>query len=280
MDYFITGGSGFIGRNLTSHLSLKDVEYKIADINCNQSTNAYCIDVSVRLPLLRGDTIVHLASETNVRKSLEFPRLVINKNIAGLLNCIELLQKGNFKYLIFTSAASSNLASSPYLASKAACEAICQSYISSFGLNINVLKLSNVYGFHSIHKESIVTTLIKKCLNREPITIYGSGEQSRDFIHIDDVVEAIYKGKSGYITSGKLTTINTLVSKISDISSVLTNFSPKINYENAIKGEVLTPVIRSDIFTKVDLDKGLASTFAWFIDNYKFNSLRIKEWNQ
>jgi UDP-glucose 4-epimerase len=269
MDYFITGGSGFIGQNLTSHLALKDAEFKIADINCIPATNAYCIDVTVRLPLIKGDTIVHLASETNVRKSLEFPKLVINKNTAGLLNCIDLLQKNNFKTLVFTSSASSRLSSSPYLASKAACEAICKAYSDSYGLHIRVLKLSNVYGPKSLHKQSVIATFIKNCLNREPITIYGSGEQSRDFIHIDDVIDAIYKGKSGYITSGKLTTINTLISKISSISSNLIDYCPSVNYESAISGEVLTPQIRSDIFTKVDLDQGLVSTFRWFKENYK-----------
>jgi len=268
MDYFITGGSGFIGQNLTSHLALKDMEFKIADINCIQATNAYCIDVTARLPLIKGDTIVHLASETNVRKSLEFPKLVINKNTAGLLNCIELLQKGNFKTLIFTSSASSHLSSSPYLASKAACEAICKAYSTSFGLDIRVLNLSNVYGPNATHKESIVAKLIKNCIDKVPLTIYGSGLQSRDFIHVDDVIEAIYKGKSGYIATGKLTTINTLVSKLLDISSVLLGYCPRINHENPILGEVLTPDVRSDLDHTIGIDKGLVSTFMWFKDNY------------
>jgi UDP-glucose 4-epimerase len=274
MDYFITGGSGFIGQNLTSHLALKNAEFKIADINCIPATDAYCIDVTVRLPLIKGGTIVHLASETNVRKSIEYPKLVINKNTAGLLNCIDLLQRSKFERLIFTSAASSALSSSPYLASKAACESICKAYTNSFGLDIQVLKLSNVYGPYSTHKESIVATLIKKCIDNEVITIYGDGKQSRDFVHVDDVVEAIYKGKSGYITSGKLLSINALVGKISDISSVLINYKPRIVYENAILGEVIIPNTRSDIFAKVDIDKGLTSTFMWFIENYKSTSLK------
>lgn len=265
MDYFITGGKGFIGRNLCNRLDKDGVNYKVADIVGNPD---YCIDVCNRLPILRGDTIVHLASETNVRKSIEFPRYTLEKNSAGLLNCIDLLQRGLFKRLIFVSSASSAMASSPYLASKLTCEAICNAYVKSFGLDIKVLKLSSVYGPYSSHKESIVASFIKKSINGEPLVIFGNGEQSRDFIFVDDVVDAIVEGKSGHITSGKLTSIKTLTNKIRSISSVLLGHEPRIVYENAIKGEVVTPKIRTDIIVKADFDRSLVSTFKWFKENY------------
>jgi UDP-glucose 4-epimerase len=265
MDYLITGGNGFIGHNLCNRLDADGCSYKIVDITGDAD---YCIDVTVKLPLLRGDTIVHLASETNVRKSIEYPRYTINRNTAGLLNCIDLVQRGLFRQLIFVSSASSKMASSPYLASKLSCEAICYAYISSFGLDIKVLKLSNVYGPYATRKESVIAKFIKNTLDNVPLIIYGDGSQARDFIYVEDVVDCIIDGRCGYITSGKLTSIKVLAEKIKSIANVLIGYEPRIVYEPAIKGEVIIPKIRSDIFTKYVLDKSLVSTFKWFKEHY------------
>lgn len=265
VDYFITGGNGFIGRNLCNRLALEGATYRVADLNGDAD---YCIDVTTRLPLIQGDTIVHLAAETNVRKSIEFPSQTLTRNSAGLLNCIDLLQRGLFKRLIFASSASSMLSTSPYLASKLAGEAICRAYSESFGLNIKVVKLSSVYGPFSAHKESVIASFIKRAINGQHLLIYGTGKQSRDFIYVDDVVDAIYEGKSGFVTSGKLISIKAIAEKIISISTVLTNHEPRIVYENAIQGEVITPEPYSDIFVKADLDRSLVSTFKWFKENY------------
>jgi len=186
----------------------------------------------------------------------------------GLLNCLKHLKEGNVKKLIFTSSISSSECKSPYLASKAACEAICNSFRCSYNLDVQVLRLSNVYGPHSVHKSSVISKFIKNCLDCKPITIYGSGHQSRDFIHVDDVVSSIYEGTSGFISSGKLTSIKSIALMISDISNSLTGFRPRIIYENPISGEVTIPITRTDIVPSISIDEGLVTTFEWFSHNY------------
>jgi UDP-glucose 4-epimerase len=268
MDYLITGGSGFIGKNLRLRLASQCSVVNV-DINPQGDPGAHILDVAQRLPNFYGNTLVHLAAYTNIRQSLAHPRTTITSNINSLLNCIDLVRTEKFNTLVFTSSASSALSASPYLASKAAGEAICNAYYKSYNLDIRVLKLSSVYGPHSIHKNSVIAAFIKRCLNKCSLLIYGDGSQSRDFIHVDDVVNAIISGKSGYICSGKLVTIKYLAETIREISKSLIGFTPIIHYENFIPGEVLCPEIHCDIDPTISLEDGLYNTFKWFIENYE-----------
>jgi len=84
---------------------------------------------------------------------------------------------------------------SPYSASKLACEEFCTTYRQTFGVKVNVLRLSNVYGPHSIHKTSVIAKFIKQCINRKDLEIFGDGMQTRDFVHVDDVIDTIINCK-------------------------------------------------------------------------------------
>lgn len=268
MDYCITGGNGFIGTNLVDYLQRKGKSIKVIDLRSGMSFSSLCIDVSARLPQFSHDILVHLAAETNVRMSIEVPNHTIVRNINGILNCLNHVKEQKANKLIFTSSVSSSDCKSPYLASKMACEAICNSYKCSYNLDIKVLRLSNVYGPNSLLKESVIPKFIKNCLDKQPITIYGDGSQCRDFIHVDDVVRCIYEETDGYIATGRLTSIKSIANMISDISEKLIGYRPRIVYENAICGEVNKPIPRTDIWTTVKIDEGLVNTFEWFRHNY------------
>jgi UDP-glucose 4-epimerase len=267
VDYCITGGNGFIGTNLVNFLRTKGKSLEVIDLNPT-NTDTITLDVSYCLPQFHYDTLVHLASETNVRDSIRNPGFTIKKNIDGILVCLHHLKFKNSNRLIFTSSVSSSESRSPYLASKSACESICKSYKDSYGLDILILRLSNVYGPYSLEKESVIAKFIKNCLNKLPIIIYGDGHQSRDFIHVDDVVRCLYEGIDGFISTGRLTSINSIANMISNISCELTGFRPRIIYENSINGEVKIPIPRTDICPSIKIDEGLVSTFEWFKENY------------
>lgn len=270
MDYCITGGNGFIGTNLVDFLLKKEISLDIIDLNCRGGYNTICLDVCARLPKMSHKIMVHLASETNVRHSIEYPHHTIVRNISGMLNCLTHLKEGQIGKLIFTSSVSSSNSSSPYLASKKSCESLCKAYKDSYGLDIAVLRLSNVYGPYSLHKESVIHKFIKNCLRHERITIFGDGSQSRDFIYVDDVVKAIYNGQECFVGSGQLTSIKSIAEMISDISLQLIGYCPRVVYENAISGEVKTPIPRTDIYTHTKIDEGLVRTFEWFKENYVY----------
>ena len=80
---------------------------------------------------------------------------------------------------------------SPYGASKLAGEGYCSAYYRTFGVETVALRFGNVYGPGSGHKNSVIAKFIKQAMNGEPLEIYGDGKQTRDFIYIDDLIEAI-----------------------------------------------------------------------------------------
>lgn len=270
LDYLITGGNGFVGRNLVNRLNNEDKFYKIVDLCiCPEDRhNTVCIDASLHLPSVEAKSLVHLASETQVRESIEHPTRSIRRTIDSTLNGLELLRSRVFKSMVITTSANAKAAQSPYLASKSCCEDICKAYKMSYDLDIRILKLSSVYGPYSTHKNSVVAAFIKNCINRKPLTIFGNGDQVRDFVYVGDVIDAIVGDDEGFIASGETFSIKTLASLISDLSDLYLDYVPKIVYENAIAGEVVNALSTTDIKPKVMLEEGLRLTFEWFLENY------------
>jgi UDP-glucose 4-epimerase len=270
MHYIITGGSGFIGTNLRQLLHSKGDTYTTVD-KVVESPFSVKTDVVDNMPSVNGDCLVHLASETNIRASLSHPNRYIKRNIIGLLNVLARAREDRIEDVVFTSSASADLAESPYLASKAACEKICDAYFKSFGLPVRILKLSSVYGPHSIHKQSVVHQFIKAALRKEPLVIFGNGKQFRDFVYVEDVCKAIVREYCGYVTTGTLTTINELAERIADLSETLTGFRPKIKYESPFIGEVLVGRTQmNSLPNPKSLAEGLLTTFNWYKDNYGY----------
>lgn len=271
LDYLITGGNGFIGKNLTDFLTFKGKLFKTIDLNpdpCSEHDNI-CMDSALHLPSIEAKTLVHLASETNVRKSVKEPVFTIRRNVYSVLNCLELLRGRAFESMMFTSSANSRLSMSPYLASKNSCESICKAYRSSYGVDIKIIKLSNVYGPYSIHKHSVIPTFIRNCIDQKPLIIFGDGSQSRDFVYVGDVVSAIYDEKEGIIASGETFSIKTIAFMISDLSLKLTGYIPKVVYEPAFEGEVVKAIKGTDIVSSTSFEEGLDITFKWFLENYE-----------
>lgn len=268
INYLITGGSGFIGKNLIKRLEDEALSYQNIDIRSKSKADLVFDIVTEELPKIRCDKIVHLASETNVRDSLNHPKTYIRRNTSGLLNILDYALENLISEVIFTSSASSEAALSPYLASKAACEAICKSYFSSYGLKVRILKLSGVYGPYSEHKKSVIARFIRACFNHEPLRIYGSGEQKRDFVYVGDVVESILTGKSGFIATNTATSIIQLAHIISTLSLKHLNYRPEVIFEDPVQGEVMNPVLAANISTKYSLIEGLEKTFNWYKEYY------------
>ena len=276
IDYLITGGEGFIGKNLAYCLKRDKKSFEIID-KCS-SGEFYCItrDVSeekfyLNAPYILADTMIHLAAFTNVRDSVRNPIKCFMDNCLGTINCLELAKDLKINRFIFASSIGAPLSQSPYSASKLAGEAACKAYRESYGLDISIIRFSNVYGPHSLHKYSVIPRFIKSILKREPLQVFGDGEQTRDFIFVDDVVSALTAiGPMSDISAslGRSITINNLISILSDLSTRTTDYVPEIQYLPPKKGEVLKIECKSDIKPLTKLEEGLERTFEWFRDNY------------
>ncbi len=209
----------------------------------------------LRDTLAGTDAVVHLAALTSVVDSLDNPQETWEINVTGTFNLLEACRMNQVKRFVF---ASSNAVTgeqlppidekkvpqplSPYGASKMAGEALCSAYWHSFGLQTTSLRFANVYGPYSVHKSSLIPICLQRIRNREPITIYGDGEQTRDLVHADDICQAIYLsltfpgpfGELFQIASGIETSVNAVVQMLQEISGD----ELAVDYQPARAGEI------------------------------------------
>ena len=238
---FITGGCGFIGANLVKYLldrggyditvydnlsagSKENLDRAISDSNQQGKVRFIKGDILDFAKLNRAieghNAIVHLAAHTRVVESLINPKENFAVNSIGTLNVLEAAKKNRIKRFIF---ASSNATIgeqkppinekmipkpiSPYGATKLHGEALCLAYRHSYDLKTVSLRFANAYGPYSGHKTSVVAKFIKRAKTDKSLEIYGYGNQTRDFIHAQDVCQAIYLAlstKNQPISDGKL----------------------------------------------------------------------------
>jgi len=315
--WLITGGCGFIGTNLVHRLleTQEDVfimdnmsapgaiysQEKISRIQEKDlpfSNGPALLEADVRdsrLALEAGrsmDVIVHLAASTGVIQSMEDPQYDCHVNVLGTLNMLESTRKNHCRAFIFASSGAPlgeqtppvheemvPKPLSPYAASKLAGEGYCSAYHGSFGVRAVVLRFSNVYGPHSLHKDSVVARFIKKCLEGRNPVIYGDGSQTRDFIHVADLVNAVIlaakRGEGGQIyqiATGRETTIFDLANLILKEMEQALDRPFALRYEGFRQGEIIRNSADNTKARKalgwepvVDLPVGIRELVGWFL---------------
>jgi UDP-glucose 4-epimerase len=150
------------------------------------------------------DIVVHLAAHTGVLRSFADPFTDMQANVVGTLTALEAARQRGAAGFVFASSGAvlGNVEGgldeqrlptpiSPYGASKLACEAYCGVYWRTFGLPTHVLRFSNAYGPGSHRKGSVIPMFLRRALADRPLTVFGDGSQTRDFIFIDDLTDAI-----------------------------------------------------------------------------------------
>ena len=213
----ITGIAGFIG----SHLAKRLIELNYDVIGVDNLSN-YCenpkdfifnpvnfIQYVQENDLNQFDVIFHLAASINVDESIEYPEVYFNNNAKGTFIFLEELRKQNFKgKFIYASSAEvyGNARHqvmdeghpldplSPYAVSKLSAEQFCKNYAQLYGLDITVIRNFNTFGEYQRDGfyGGVIAKFKAQAKNNESITVYGSGEQMRDYMHVSQAV-------SGYI---------------------------------------------------------------------------------
>ncbi|MEM3386090.1 MAG: NAD-dependent epimerase/dehydratase family protein [Nitrososphaerales archaeon] len=247
MKVLVTGGCGFIGSHLVRSLIERGYNVIIFDnfshASCLGVDGATLIKGDVRFkPALENalngvDAVYHLAALTDVRESVRKPLLYHKVNSDGTLNVLECCRRVGVKNLIYTSSCAVYgepvklpideehplKPLSPYAASKLCAEAFCRSYASCYDVNVTVFRLFNVYGpRQSDHYAGVISEFVKRVKGGKPPVIYGSGEQSRDFIYVGDVVDCLIRAleseQSGFellnLGSGKAVKVNELAEHV------------------------------------------------------------------
>jgi dTDP-glucose 4,6-dehydratase len=219
----VTGGAGFIGSHLVDRLLSEDFEVTILDdFSSGQMQNISANINSEEFHLARGDVrdasivkkviadvdaVFHEAALVDVQLSIQNPILFNDVNIVGTLNLLKASLDSDVKRFVFASSAavygdskparkSENTPCepiSPYAVSKLAAENYVKVFNELYGLETVSLRYFNVYGprqFAGSSYNAVITAFISRVLNGQPPVIHGDGKQTRDFVHVDDVVSA------------------------------------------------------------------------------------------
>lgn len=219
----VTGGAGFIGSHLTEKLLGKGYSVVVLDnMTTGNPENLKPFSKLANFELKKGDirdklaiaeatcgtdAVVHLAALIDVKKSVLDPASTHEVNATGTLNVLqEAVRQGVKRVVLASSAAVYGDTEklpikedtplkplSPYAASKTSAEAYCQAFAKSYALNTIILRPFNVYGPRSANSPygGVITKLLKAAATNDTFTIQGDGEQTRDFIHVNDVAQAI-----------------------------------------------------------------------------------------
>jgi UDP-glucose 4-epimerase len=298
----ITGGAGFIGSSLARLLVERGDRVRVLD-DLSAGQRAYLDDVehelivagladsdAVRHAVTGVDAVVHLAAKASIPESLADPVGTFDVNVTRLLGVLDAARRSGVRGFVFASsnaavgdheppASEENVPHpiSPYGASKLAGEAFCQAYAASYGMAACALRFANVYGPFSLHKLSVVAAWLRAVLAGEPLTINGDGEQTRDFIYVEDIARGVLAaldapqgavaGEVFQVGTGRETTINELAAAVGRA----TERKLEIRHGPASQGDVRRNVSRVDKATdrlgfraSITIDEGLERTTRWW----------------
>ena len=199
MKIIVTGGVGFIGTNLIKRLLSEGHEvHSIDNYSTGNKENEqegciyYNIDINSNV-----DVIFHIAALARIQPSIKRPQETIEANVNGTLNILELARKNDIPVIYAGSSSFHHgLYGSAYAWSKHAGEQLCELFSKVYGLSTSICRFYNVYGPHQLEEGEYSTVLgifERQYRNNEPLTITGKGEQRRDFTHVDDIVDGLYK---------------------------------------------------------------------------------------
>jgi UDP-glucose 4-epimerase len=269
----VTGGAGFIGSNLVhslienghdvsvvddlSHGMLYNLEGTVRERKLRFHKGSFWDREFLRHELPGTDVVIHLAALTSVPYSVLHPDAVNRVNVTGTVGLLGACVKASVKRVIFASSAAVYGSHtpplkeglppdplSPYAASKASAEGYLRSFHSSYGLESVILRFMNVYGPRSLgSNEGVVPQFLRAITKKETLVIYGDGNQSRDLVHVSDVVDSIVSaiGTNAShadvfnIGTGRPTTINDLVGLLQDLMGPK---RLKVRHEAGRKGDV------------------------------------------
>jgi UDP-glucose 4-epimerase len=209
----VTGGAGFIGSTLVDELIEKGIEVVVLDnlstgkeSNINPKAEFIRCDVSKDRPLFSGvDTVFHLAATPQVQYSIENP--TDNNNLDSVINMLNISNKSGVKRFIFTSSSAvygnpkytpideihPTNPLSPYALHKLVGEQYCKLYSEVYGLDTVSLRYFNVYGDRMTNQgayKNVISVFNEQHQNKELLNIVNDGKQRRDFIHVNDIVNA------------------------------------------------------------------------------------------
>ena len=301
----VTGGAGFIGSHLAETLHQNNVEVLVVDnLLTGKKENLLSLDLEntiygdvgseETLKIIKNfnpDVCFHLAAQSSVVISVEDPLLDFEHNLLQPVQLIKTLLETDCKQFIFTSSGGTIFGepeviptseddyagepASPYGLAKKKLNELIEVMLQNETMSYSILNLSNVYGPRQdpYGEAGVMSIFTGKILNNETPTIYGDGEQTRDYVYVLDVVDALIKSSESeenlFLNIG--TGIETSVNELVSILSQKISWDGEPEYAPKREGELLRSVLNNERAKgqigwepKYTLDTGLDELISWF----------------
>lgn len=271
LKILVTGGMGFIGKHLVRSLLKNENTVTIFDNFSNSDKKSNLLFMKSGVKIVDGDItklndisdavkdqqiVIHLAAKISVEESIKNPSETFRINVDGTKNVLLSCKKNNVKKIIVASSAAvygesiKNLKLtekskmnpiSPYGESKIKMEKEVKKFATKNGINYIILRFFNIYGIgQSDEYAGVITKFLERIRNNEDLKIFGDGRQTRDFVAIQDVINAIHnaisynKNELFNIASGKAITIK----ELAELMILLSEKKLDINYLPPKKGDI------------------------------------------
>ena len=284
----VTGGCGFIGSHLVDRLVeegriVRVIDNLSAESNekfyFNEKAQYYNFDIldAEKVSSLADDceTIYHLAAESRIGPSIQNPARACEINLVGTCNVLQAAREKRVNSVVYSSTSAcyglaekfpqketdsiNNL--NPYSVSKYAAEDLCRMYHRLWGVNTVSLRYFNVFGERMPTKGQyapVVGIFLKQLSEKSSLTVVGDGLQSRDFVHVSDVVSANLNASISSACYGRVFNVGsgvsyTILDVAKSISSDITHLPPRIGEAKDTLADISALVQSSDWRPKVDL---------------------------
>lgn len=305
MKALVTGGSGFIGSNVSKMLLDKGVGVVVYD---NLSSGNYDNIKDLPVSFIKGDildkeaikeackdvdVVFHLAASVGRQRSIDHPQLDSEINLIGTINVLEGMRANGVKKIVYSSSAAifgelqspeidenhPQNADSPYGVSKLAAEKMILSYSEVYDITAVCLRYFNIYGINQRYDlyGNVIPIFAHRLFSGEPLLIYGDGAQTRDFVNVYDVARAnVMAGLEYHVTdvfnlgSGESITVNKLAKMMEDISGINNGieYLPERKADvKHCKANAIKVAQKMQFKTIVSLENGLSEYIAWYKNN-------------
>ncbi len=316
MNLLVTGGAGFIGSNFVFYYLKEHPEDHVIVLDAltyagNLETldpvmgqenftfvKADVADRDAVREIFREhgiDVVVNFAAESHVDRSIEDPGIFLRTNILGTQVLMDASREFGVKrfHQVGTDEVYGDLpldrpdlfftedmpvtASSPYSASKAAADLLVMAYHRTYGLPVSISRCSNNYGPYQF-PEKLIPLMIANALADKPLPVYGTGENVRDWLYVEDHCRAIdlilQKGKVGEVYNigghnekNNLTVVKTILKQLGKPESLITYVGDRKGHD--LRYAIDPAKIHADLgwLPETDFDTGIRQTIDWYLDN-------------